>query len=225
MILTLRCESVPLKPLKSTRTLSKACSLLLATSVIQFESQVRCHFLFAVKYHQSLTVSIPFLAYSKIAQQSSIVNFTPKDRITLIMNGLNERVDNVREVFLTQLIPNWIKGLDNGIIGFLDNLDIKRNLPLARQFLTTYFTHLKKTAIGNDMSQLHQVVFDFQEKNLDEHRLFTKCPLTEESAFLWFNLCEFCQKSNITYKVETKESKIILIILFLLLTINHLTTA
>lgn len=150
--------------------------------------------------------SIRKSAYSKIAQQSSIVNFTPKDRITLIMNGLNERVDNVREVFLTQLIPNWIKGLDNGIIGFLDNLDIKRNLPLARQFLTTYFTHLKKTAIGNDMSQLHQVVFDFQEKNLDEHRLFTKCPLTEESAFLWFNLCEFCQKSNITYKVETKET-------------------
>lgn len=126
------------------------------------------------------------------------------------MNGLNERVDHVKEVILTQLIPNWIKGLDNGIVGFLDNLDIKRNLPLAQQFLTTYFTHLKKTAVGiNDISQFHQMVFEFKENNLDEHKLFTKSPLTEESAFLWLNLCDFCHKWNITYKVETKESKMI----------------
>lgn len=124
------------------------------------------------------------------------------------MNGLNERVDNVKEVVLTQLIPNWIKGLNGDVAKFLEHLNIKKNLALSQQFLTSYFTSLKKAIEVNDITHFHQLVFTFQKEHLDELKLFTKSPLTEEYAFFWFSLCEFCHKNNLTYKVETKEGNI-----------------
>lgn len=126
----------------------------------------------------------------------------------MLKNGLNERAKEPREAVLNQLIPNWIKGLNDDVVKFLEYLDIKKSFELSQQFLTSYFTHLKKSVDENDISPFHQLVFKFQKEHLDELKLFTKCPLTEEYAFFWFSLCEFCQKNNLTYKIETKEGNV-----------------
>ena len=68
----------------------------------------------------------------------------------------------------------------------------------------SYFASLQKVVEMDDITKFHKMVFEFKAKYLDEYNLFTKCPLTEENSFLWYNLCFYCKKYNVTFKKEER---------------------
>lgn len=146
------------------------------------------------------------LAYSKIAQHCEILNFNSEDRHTLLMNGINEREESVREIVLKQLIPSWIKHLDNNILKFVEYLNIKKNLKFSEQLLMTYFVSLKKYVEKDNISKFHSLVFDFKQRYLDEYKLLTKVSLSEENSYVWNALCTFCKKNKVDYLREIRDN-------------------
>jgi len=116
------------------------------------------------------------------------------------MNGINEREESVRNVVLKQLIPSWIKGLNNDFLKLLEYLNIRKDLKFSDQLVNSYFNSLLKSIEKDDISKFHKLTFDFKEKYLDEYNLLTKTLLTQENSFVWYQLCNFCKKFNITYK-------------------------
>lgn len=80
--------------------------------------------------------SVRKLAFYVLAQKVSIKALTIAQRIQLLQDGLNDRVESVKQACYSKLVFSWVNACQNKIIDFLYLLDVQNSVETIEAVLS-----------------------------------------------------------------------------------------
>lgn len=72
--------------------------------------------------------SVRKLAFNILSEKVSIRVLSIAQRIQLLQDGLNDRVESVRQMCYSKLVLRWVKTCQHSIIDFLGMLDVQNSV-------------------------------------------------------------------------------------------------
>ncbi|XP_048405130.1 condensin complex subunit 3 [Stegostoma tigrinum] len=119
------------------------------------------------------------LAYEVLAEKIHIKAFSIAQRVKLLMQGLTDRTDAVKEVVQKKLLPAWLRTMEGNILDLLHRLDVENCVTVAESALNSLFAQ----------TPLEDLVEKFQ--NLNHGKVISAESLTCENALYWRCLCHY----------------------------------
>ncbi|XP_028832614.1 condensin complex subunit 3 isoform X2 [Denticeps clupeoides] len=125
------------------------------------------------------------LAYQVLAEKVHICALTIAQRVSLLQEGLNDSAESVRDIVQKNLLPAWLRMLDDKVLELLHRLDVENCSQTAVDVLHALFS------MATSPEQLQQ-----DGGRLDNRRLIPEDSLTCENVLYWRALCEFVKKKG-----------------------------
>ncbi|XP_067893907.1 condensin complex subunit 3 [Heterodontus francisci] len=124
------------------------------------------------------------LAYEVLAEKIHIKAFSIAQRVNLLMQGLTDRSDAVKEAVQKKLLQAWLRTMEGNVLELLHRLDVENCVAVAESALNALFAQ----------TPLEELVENCQ--NLNNGKVISAENLTCENALYWRCLCKYIKSKG-----------------------------
>lgn len=131
---------------------------------------------------KDVSKDVRIAAFKKIGEVGTIKKLRMHERVLVAKHGMEDRDEQIRQIFVELLIGKWIPSVENDVIKLLDRLDVHINLDVCEKLLFLLFR--KAYLLQDQQPQLYDAVFGAQLSHMHG-------TISSEQALYWRCRCQF----------------------------------